>query len=221
MPNRRRVKKIWAPEDVAGTLTVPLPGEDAPRPDWAAVFGRVAPLHLEVGFGKGDFAMTLAGEHPELNVVAVEIKKHLVHWVEAKAVRRGITNLRLVCCDARWQLGRLFAPGALGGLYYNFSDPWPKERHAKRRLLHPGLAGSVATFLAPGGVLSVVTDVRERCADAHAGLAGSPYFEDMRPGVDWTVRLEDYPETIHERKFRDAGRSIHHLRFRRTETPTP
>lgn len=217
MPNARRVRKIWAPEDVAGTLTLSLPESGEPGPNWPKVFGREAPLHLEVGFGKGDFAMALAEQHPEWDVVAVEIKKHLVHWVEAKALRRGITNLRVLCCDARWQLARLFSPGALSAMYYNFSDPWPKERHAKRRLLHTGLASSVARLLKPSGILHVVTDVRERCADAHVGLDDSIFFEDMRPGRDWCERLEDYPETIHERKFRDAGRSIYHLQFRRTE----
>ncbi|WP_315436756.1 tRNA (guanosine(46)-N7)-methyltransferase TrmB [uncultured Selenomonas sp.] len=124
---------------------------------WAEAFGREAPLHVEIGVGKGDFLTELAARHPDVNYVGLEMQQGVLYFAARKAAERGLENLRLVVFDAA-RLTELFAPCEVDRIYLNFSDPWPKARHAKRRLTSPLFLARYRTVLKADGELRFKTD---------------------------------------------------------------
>lgn len=127
---------------------------------WAEYFGAKAPLYVEIGMGKGKFITTLAGMHPEVHYIGVEkYASVLIRAVEKKKEREDLKNLTFLAVDAA-DLPEMFAPGEVDRIYLNFSDPWPKDRHAKRRLTSKEFLARYARFLKPGGELCLKTDNR-------------------------------------------------------------
>ena len=103
------------------------------RGKWEEEFGNKNPIHIEVGMGKGRFILEMAERNPEINYIGIEkYSSVLVRAVEKTEEFEG-KNLRLIRMDAE-EIEEVFAPGEVGRIYLNFSDPWPKDRHAKRRL---------------------------------------------------------------------------------------
>ena len=124
---------------------------------WTETFGRTAPLHVEIGVGKGDFLTELAARNPNVNYVGLEMQQGVLYFAARKAAERGLENLRLVVFDAA-RLTELFAPCEVDRIYLNFSDPWPKARHAKRRLTSPLFLARYRTVLKADGELCFKTD---------------------------------------------------------------
>ena len=127
--------------------------------NWQQVFGNKKSLQIEIGMGKGRFISTMAKQNPNVNFIGVEV----IEEVMLDAVKRmnrtgGIPdNLRLVWINAAL-LEELFAPGEIERIYLNFSDPWPKTRHAKRRLTHRSFLQQYAVILQQDGQLHFKTD---------------------------------------------------------------
>ncbi len=124
---------------------------------WSETFGREASLHVEIGVGKGDFLTELAAQSPDVNYVGLEMQQGVLYFAARKAAERGLKNLRLVVFDAA-RLTELFAPREVDRIYLNFSDPWPKARHAKRRLTSPLFLAHYRTVLKADGELRFKTD---------------------------------------------------------------
>ena len=124
---------------------------------WAETFGRTAPLHVEIGVGKGDFLTELAARHPEVNYVGLEAQQGVLYFAARKAAARALSNVRLLVFDAV-HLTELFTPGEVDRIYLNFSDPWPKARHAKRRLTSPLFLARYRAVLKADGELRFKTD---------------------------------------------------------------
>lgn len=103
------------------------------RGSWQSLFPSPQPLHIEVGMGKGRFIMDMAAAHPDVNYIGIERYSSVLLRALQKLEANPLPNLKLVCMDAA-ELPEVFAPGEVSRIYLNFSDPWPKERHAKRRL---------------------------------------------------------------------------------------
>lgn len=129
------------------------------RGGWRRVFGNERPLHLEIGMGKGRFVMGMAQRNPEINFIGLE----RIDAVTVKALQRLLAeplgNVRLVSACAS-KLEACFADGEVDRLLLNFSDPWPKKAHGKRRLTHVGFLTRYRKVLAPGGELHFKTDDR-------------------------------------------------------------
>ncbi|WP_048601744.1 tRNA (guanosine(46)-N7)-methyltransferase TrmB [Rubeoparvulum massiliense] len=124
---------------------------------WQNHFPQNQPLHAEFGSGKGQFITTLAARHPENNYIAVELHAEVLLKVAQKIEEQGLTNV--VCLLANlMEVDRLFAPDELSRIYLNFSDPWPKKRHAKRRLTHETMIQHYQWILAPEGEIHIKTD---------------------------------------------------------------
>jgi tRNA (guanine-N7-)-methyltransferase len=126
--------------------------------DWAAVFGRTAPLEVEIGFGNGEDVLRRAKERPDLNLIGIEVA-----WASTKrALRRlakeGIENVRLLQIDALPAFERLFSPRSLDRVYSLFPIPWPKERHEKRRIFNRRFLRLAGSRLIDHGQFLVVTD---------------------------------------------------------------
>ncbi len=183
--------------------------------DPEAVFGRGAPLYLEVGFGNGEALLTLARAHPERDFIGVEVYPagigRLLNALEAE----GLANVRAYRADAAQVLETCIAPGQLAGVYIWFPDPWPKKRHHKRRLVQPAFLERVTAALAPGGLLHLATDWQDyaehmlRVANAETGLAS----ED--PGGGYAHGPGERPVTRFQRRGEGLGHGVWDLRYRR------
>jgi len=217
---RTRVKQHLDTFDERGCFEI-LPDDFGGPAAWSTVFGREAPIEIEIGFGKGEFLVARADMCPERNFVGFEIDTGRLRWAEYKVFKAGLTNVRFVAGDATRLLPTVFAPGQVAAAYMNFPDPWPKARHAKRRMIRADVVATMVDIVAPGGDIIIVTDVTEYArvglelleAQAHAVVNA------CGPGVI-APALDGYPETIHEWKFRRQGRTINFLHFRRLPAPS-
>lgn len=127
---------------------------------WHEIFGNQHPIHLEIGMGKGCFLTVLAEQNPDINYLGIEkYSSVLVRAVEKRAEHPEIHNLYFLCYDAEL-ICSLFAPGEIERIYLNFSDPWPKDRHAKRRLTSREYLTRYSTILTSDGYIEFKTDNR-------------------------------------------------------------
>ena len=130
------------------------------RGRFAELFGNDHPIEIEVGMGKGKFIMELAGRHPDVNFIGIERYPSVLLRALKKRGELELPNIYFLCVDAR-ELSDIFAPGEVDRIYLNFSDPWPKDRHAKRRLTSPDFMRVYDAVLARDGRLEFKTDNQE------------------------------------------------------------
>ena len=130
------------------------------RGTWAEVFGNTNPIHIEIGMGKGRFVTTLATMNPDINYVGIEkFSSVLIRAVEKQDELR-LPNLRFIRMDAE-NIKEVFGKYEVSRIYLNFSDPWPKDRHAKRRLTSKEFFARYDEILKPEGEVQFKTDNRE------------------------------------------------------------
>lgn len=127
---------------------------------WSEVFGRKAPLHIEVGMGKGQFMMELALRNPDINYVGIEMYSSVLLRAVQKMEENPMDNLRFIRMDAR-EIEEVFDKGEVDKIYLNFSDPWPKDRHAKRRLPSRQFLARFDQILKKDGNLEFKTDNKD------------------------------------------------------------
>lgn len=123
------------------------------------LFGNSNPLRLEIGCGKGDFIVGTAAKEPNINFLAIEKVSDVLVTAAEKVKESGLTNVRVCCVDAK-ELTEIFAPGSIDRIYLNFSDPWPKSRHEKRRLTYRSFLAIYKQILRPDGAIHFKTDNR-------------------------------------------------------------
>jgi tRNA (guanine-N7-)-methyltransferase len=172
--------------------------------DPVALYGRVAPLVLEIGSGMGEASAAMAAADPVRDLLAVEVHTPGIGSLLRRIEELGLTNVRVCEADGVDVLG-LLAPGSLDEVRVFFPDPWPKSRHAKRRLLAPDFADLVADRLRPGGRLHVATDSVAYAAQTIRVLNDHPRFDVV--SRDRGGR----PVTRFEQLALDAGREPHDL----------
>ena len=127
--------------------------------NWQSLFSNDHPLHIEIGMGKGQFIMSLAKEHPDINYIGIERYTSVLLRALQKMELEPLDNLKFLCIDAT-TLPDIFAAGEVDKIYLNFSDPWPKDRHAKRRLTSRTFLERYNAILAPEGHIEFKTDNR-------------------------------------------------------------
>ena len=133
--------------------------ETAWKGKWHSLFGNDNPIHIEIGMGKGRFIMDMAKLHPDINYVGIEkFSSVLVRAIEKQEVLQ-LPNLKFIRMDAEY-ITDVFEKGEVAYIYLNFSDPWPKDRHAKRRLTSIQFLNRYSAFLAEDGGLTFKTDNR-------------------------------------------------------------
>ena len=136
---------------------------EAQRGCWQQVFGNKHPIYIEIGMGKGRFIMEMAKLHPNINFIGIErYSSVLLRAIEKYDTEeyKELKNVRFVCMDARC-VEDVFAENEVARIYLNFSDPWPKARHAKRRLTSTDFLERYEKILKPGGLLEFKTDNTE------------------------------------------------------------
>ena len=141
---------------------------------WPAVFGRRAPLEVELGFGRPHFLLERAAEAPECDVVGIEWKGRWPSAVWQKQARGEAKNVRAVHGNAWVLFGALCAPGTVSSIFLNFPDPWWKAKHKKRRIISDAFAQLLASRLVPGGRILVQTDVASLLEELLARLEAQP-----------------------------------------------
>lgn len=190
--------------------------EDAPFPrtpdgllDAAAMFGRVAPLVLEIGPGMGDATVAMAAADPARDVLAVEAHLPGVANLLKLLDEAGVRTVRVGHGDALDLVRHAIAPGTLAEVRAFFPDPWPKVRHHKRRLVQPAHVALLRSRLVVGGLLWTATDWPDYGAQMAEVLAADP---GLAPAPD---AAPDRPTTAFERKALAEGRVARDLVFRR------
>ena len=128
--------------------------------NWKEVFGNTNPVHIEVGMGKGRFLMDMAALNPDINYVGIEMYSSVLLRAVQKMEETPLNNLRFIRMDAR-EIEEVFEKGEVSKIYLNFSDPWPKDRHAKRRLPSRQFLARFDKILKKDGNLEFKTDNRD------------------------------------------------------------
>lgn len=176
---------------------------------WREIFGNDRPIRVEIGMGKGKFLLALAGQNPDVNFVGIEMYSSVLLRAVEKLTEDD-SNIRFVCADAR-TLAELFGAGEIDRIYLNFSDPWPKARHSRRRLTSRAFLDLYAPLLRPDGLLEFKTDnrplfdfsVEEIEADEHFRLDTVTYDLHRDPKL-----VRDNVMTEYEEKFSSRGNPI-------------
>jgi tRNA (guanine-N7-)-methyltransferase len=181
--------------------------------DLEATFGRTAPKILEIGFGNGDTTTTIAAANPENDYLGVDVHTPGVGSLLRQIEGRGIANVRVIQHDAVEVLSRMIPISSLAGVHIFFPDPWPKNRHRKRRLIQSPFLALVAERLAPGGYLHVATDWEDYAEQVLALLSAQPQFENTASG--FAPRPEQRPLTRFEQRGLRLGNPVRDIVFRR------
>ena len=193
-------------------------GEDLvglPRPpDWDAVFGRTGPLELEIGSGAGGFALEYVRRNPQVRYVAFEWRKKYARETLHRARVRGLSNLRVIEADARFEIPRLFAKESLSAIHLQFPDPWWKRAHHKRAVLQPDFTRLLFELVAPGGLFDLRTDVEDRARQMLAVLEGAGFANRLGPGAFHPYDPDEVPST-RERRYLVSGEPVYRARLRK------
>jgi tRNA (guanine-N7-)-methyltransferase len=158
-----------------------VPYQPAPI-DTAAVFGRQAPVVLEIGFGMGETTAHIAAANPDLDFLAVEVFVAGIGALSRRLATGQLRNVRIIQHDAVDVVRHMLAPASLQGIHLFFPDPWPKSRHQKRRLLSEAFAGELAARLKPGGYLHCATDWQHYADQMLVALSAQPLLRNLHEG---------------------------------------
>lgn len=155
-----RLRNIPGAREAIGVSEYVIPEERECAGKWSELFGNGQPLHIEIGTGKGRFITELAAQHLEVNYVGIEKYSSVLLKAMHKVEENPISNVLFMRMDAEHIL-RYFEKNEVERIYLNFSDPWPKERHAKRRLVSREFLDRYRILLKQGGHLEFKTDNRD------------------------------------------------------------
>ena len=204
----RQRYKPWADDFLLEhqDLIIQNPTEQKGR--WQGLFASKQPLHLEVGTGKGQFLVGMAKQHPDINFIGMEVAKSVVVTAGEKALEAELDNLLLVHADANHLLD-YFAEDEISTIYLNFSDPWPKNRHEKRRLTYTTFLKQYEHILQQEGELLFKTDNRGLF---EYSLCSFSAFGMLLKEVNLDLHAEEDPLNVmteYEEKFSAKGHPIY------------
>lgn len=203
--------KPWAADYIAQHPDVILPNPEDYKGKWHEIFGNSNPVHIEVGTGKGQFVLGMAQQNPDINYIGIELfDSVIVCALEKIEAANKPSNLRLLKVNGE-DLEKFFAKGDVDRVYLNFSDPWPKVRHAKRRLTHEGFLKIYENILVDNGEIHFKTDNRglfeySLVSMNEYGMALNYVSLDLHANMP-----EDNIMTEYEEKFSKLGQPIYRL----------
>ena len=206
-----RVRKRTGAEDLIAShpqFVVDQPEEWKGR--WAERFGNDQPIHIEIGMGKGAFIAGMAEAHPEINYIGIDMQVSVVSFALDKLIEKKLPNLQLLHVDGS-ELTNYFADSEVDQIYLNFSDPWPKTRHEKRRLTYKTFLAVDEQILKPAGEIHFKTDNQGLFEYSLASM--SQYGMDLQKvWLDLhNSNFEGNVMTEYEEKFSSRGQRIYRL----------
>jgi tRNA (guanine-N7-)-methyltransferase len=182
--------------------------------DFREIYGRDAPVEVDLGCGDGSFLAALAAENPARDFLGIERLPGRVRSACGKIERKGLTNARVTRFEISYAIAHLLPANAVAAFYLMFPDPWPKRRHASRRLVAENFLAAVHRALCANGIVRIATDETE-------------YFRQITRLVlqSGLFAVNSNPEsaglaTSFERRFRDRGVTIHRLELRKVSPVT-
>ena len=203
--------KPWAEEFIASHPEVIIPNPEEFKGNWQRIFGNDNPVHIEVGTGKGQFVTGMALANPDINYIGIELYTSVIVVALEKVIEANTPpNLRLLKVNGA-DLAKYFTKGDVSRVYLNFSDPWPKTRHAKRRLTHGGFLKLYESILIDNGEIHFKTD--NRGLFEYSLISISEYGMLLKyVSLDLHVNMpEDNIMTEYEEKFSAKGQPIYRL----------
>ncbi|WP_010532340.1 tRNA (guanosine(46)-N7)-methyltransferase TrmB [Lentibacillus jeotgali] len=207
----RQRHKPWADDFLNDNTHLIVPDAKSNKGKWKEMFGNANPIHVEIGSGKGQFIAGMAEQHPDVNFIGIELAKSIIVIAGSKVKNAGQDNVLLLHVDAA-DLTELFAENEISAIYLNFSDPWPKKRHAKRRLTFHTFLRQYEHILQSEGEIVLKTD--------NQGLFEYSLVSFSQFGMDLTevnldLHSEEDPENVmteYEEKFSAKGQPIYRCR---------
>jgi tRNA (guanine-N7-)-methyltransferase len=167
---------------------------------------------LEIGFGNGEFTAQYAAARPDTLLIGLEVSPACIERC-VRRMKESSSNLKLICADARFMMKELFADASLDRVFMNFPCPWPKTRHARRRVTAGDFADSLAAVLKTGGVFEMVTDVDWYAADARKALGE----HEALSAAECETNPARAVTTKYERKWLEMGKNITRLLVTKTK----
>ncbi|HHZ8505770.1 tRNA (guanosine(46)-N7)-methyltransferase TrmB [Morganella morganii] len=183
--------------------------------DFTALFGRDAPVTLEIGFGMGTSLVEMAKQNPDKNYLGIEVHAPGVGACLADAQEAGVTNLRVMCHDAIEVLDKMIPDNSLHMVQLFFPDPWHKARHNKRRIVQLPFAEKVRTKLAPGGIFHMATDWQPYAEHMLEVMTQAPGYRNLSATQDYVPRPDSRPVTKFEKRGHRLGHGVWDLMFER------
>lgn len=186
----------YNPEILPGAFDVPA--------NWQKIFGRKAPLVVEIGCGGGRYIIGQAEAHPEIDYFAVERAGEFFNILKERVAKRRLANMRVCHTDAGDLVANVFPDKGVNTYHIYFPDPWPKKKHHKRRIFSKEVCGHLLRTLEPGGMLYFATDHHDYLQDV------LPNIREVLPLKEHPAPWEDAPEgrTNYEIKYMKQGRPI-------------
>lgn len=186
-------------------------------PAWSdpLLFGNHHPIHIEYCSGNGSWIADKAASNPMINWVAVEMQFKRIRKIWSKIKNLHLNNLILICGEAHMAT-RLYLPSdSFEQAYINFPDPWPKNRHAKHRLIHSEFIKEVRRVLKPSGDFTLVTDDPDYSERMMKELKNHPNFENCYPHQGYATERSGYGTSYFEQLWREQGKTIRFHQYRK------
>lgn len=180
------------------------------------VFGREAPIAIEFCSGNGEWIIRMAEEHPELNWIAVERQFKRVRKIWSKMKNNQIKNLLIVCGNAEDYCEHYLKMGDISKIYINFPDPWPKDRHAKHRLLQDGFARQMGEIAEDGCEVFITTDDEIYSEQIIRVMNENIYWEPIFPDPYYTNNVDGYGSSFFRRLWESRGKQTRFMKFMRS-----
>ena len=181
--------------------------------DLEAIFGRAAPLVLEIGFGMGDSLLEMAKNEPEKNFIGIEVHPPGVGKLINNAGKDGVENLRVYMADAMDVLEDCIADGSIERLQLYFPDPWHKKKHNKRRIVQPAFVQKLHPKLKKRGVFHMATDWQPYAEQMLEVMTAAEHFANLSPANGYSSRPEYRPITKFEKRGERLGHGVWDLLF--------
>ena len=177
---------------------------------WQEIFGNDHPIHVEVGSGKGAFVSGMAKANPDINYIGIDIQKSVLSYALDKVLATDVPNIKLLWVDGS-DLTDYFEEGEIDRLFLNFSDPWPKKRHEKRRLTYQSFLATYQKILPENGEIHFKTD--NRGLFEYSLVSFSQYGMKLK-GVWLDLHASDFEDNVlteYEQKFANKGQVIYRV----------
>jgi len=181
--------------------------------NFSQVFGRDAPLFVEIGFGNGESLVRMAAANPDKDYMGIEVHKPGVGHLLMLLNQQGLNNVRIYCHDAIEIMEQKIADNSLAGVHLFFPDPWPKKKHHKRRIVRPGFVDLLVRKLKPGGYFHAATDWKDYAEAMLAVLSESSELRNISPTNDYCDSPEYRPLTKFEQRGLRLGHGVWDLIF--------